>query len=550
MAKYDWYNELSQVFMGRGYFHNNETIQDRVEAIANLVGDTFKDEDIRFKVKDYIERGFYVLPTPVWSNVGTGRGSGISCFNTHVADTVEEIVRGNAEIGMLCKIGGGTSSYWGDVRPAGAPISTGGESHGVTHFLEMFSATKNTISQGSTRRGEHAAYLPIEHKDIEAFLKINGEGANLQRLPIGVTVKDQWLTEMKEGDMEKRRIWAMVLDARGKTGFPYIFFHDNVNKGTADVYKDKNMTIYSSNMCTECLLPSSEEESFVCDIVGMNLVTRDEWKDTDAIRIAVYIADAVLEEFINQYENTKFIERAVRFAKNHRAIGIGTSGYHSYLQSKMIPFESMAAKSLNVQIYKDLQAKCIAASEEMAERYGKPEVLKEDKYKRRHTCLNFIAPNTSSSFIVGQQSQSIEPYVSNYYLKKAAKVLHPVKNPYLEKLLEEKGHNTLEVWEDILKNDGSVQHLTILSDDEKLVFRTFMEISQMEIVIQAATRQKFLDQGQSLNLMIHPATPVKDINTLVLKAHELGIKTLYYKLGKNSAQEFARSILVCEACGG
>jgi ribonucleoside-diphosphate reductase alpha chain len=550
MAKYDWYNELSETFMGRGYFHNGESIQDRVDAIANLVGDTFNDEEIRAKVKEYIELGYYVLPSPVWANTGTGRGSGISCFNTHIADTVEEIIRGNAEIGMLCKIGGGTSSYWGDVRPAGAAISTGGVSHGVTHFLEMFSATKNTISQGSTRRGEHAAYLPIDHGDIEAFLKINGEGAELQRLPFGVTVKDKWLEEMKEGDMEKRRIWALVLDARGKTGFPYIFFHDNVNKHTADVYKDKNMTIYSSNMCTECLLPSNEEESFVCDIIGMNLVKRDEWKDTDAIRIAVYIADAVLTEFINKHRNTKFIERAVRFAENHRAIGVGTSGYHSYLQSKMIPFESIQAKALNNQIYKDLQAKCIAASEEMAIRYGKPEVLKDDKYKRRHTCLNFIAPNTSSSFIVGQQSQSIEPYVSNYYIKKSAKVLHPVKNPYLEQLLQEKGKNTSEIWESILKHAGSVQHLDFLTEDEKLVFRTFIEISQMEIILQAASRQKYIDQGQSLNLMIHPSTPIKDINTLVLKAHDLGIKTLYYQLGQNSAQEFARSILACESCSG
>lgn len=548
--KYDWYTELSEIFMGRGYFHNNATIQDRVKAISDLVGDTFQDEELRKKTQEYIELGYYVLPSPVWSNVGTERGSGISCFNTHISDSVEEIVRGNAEIGILCKIGGGTSSYWGDVRPAGSSISSGGESFGVTHFLEMYNATKSTISQGSTRRGEHAAYLPVEHGDIKKFLNINGEGSSLQRLPFGVTVKDKWIEEMKEGDMEKREIWAMVLDSRNRTGFPYIFFHDNVNNNTSDVYKDKGATIYSSNMCTECLLPSTSEESFVCDIVGMNLVKRDEWVNTDAVRIAVYIADAVLTEFINKNKNTKFIERAVRFAENHRAIGIGTSGYHSYLQSKMIPFESIQAKSLNNQIFKNLQQECYKASEEMATRYGKPSMLYDDKYKRRHTCLNFIAPNTSSSFIVGQQSQSIEPYVSNYYLKKSAKMLIPVKNPYLEKLLIEKDKNTVQIWEGILKKDGSVQHLDFLTDDEKLVFRTFIEISQMEIIIQAAARQKYIDQGQSLNLMIHPSTPTKDVNTLILKAHEMGIKTLYYQLGQNSAQEFARSILACEQCAG
>jgi ribonucleoside-diphosphate reductase alpha chain len=280
----------------------------------------------------------------------------------------------------------------------------------------------------------------------------------------------------------------------------------------------------------------------------MNLVKFDEWKNTDAVRIAVYIADAVLEEFIQAYANKPFIERAIRFAKRHRAIGIGASGYHSYLQSKMIPFESMEAKMTNNLIFKTIQDQAWAASKEMAERFGEPEVLKG--YGRRHTTLTAVAPNTSSSFIMGQQSQSIEPYTSNYYIKKTAKVKHSVKNPYLKKLLEEKGQDTFEVWESILQRAGSVQHLSFLSEEEKLVFRTFMEISQMEIIIQASTRQKYIDQGQSLNLMIHPQTPTRDINTLLLKAHELGIKTLYYQLGQNAAQEFARDILSCESCAG
>lgn len=536
--------------MGRGYFHNNATIQDRVEIISKTVGDRFGREDVRVKVKEYIENGFYVLPSPVWSNVGTGRGSGISCFNTHFSDSIESIIRGNAEVGMLCKIGGGTSGYFGDIRPAGSPISTGGTTFGAVHFMQLPSVTKNVISQNNTRRGEFAGYLDIEHGDIEEFLRINSEGSPLQRFPFGVCVSDKWLSEMKEGDITKREIWAKVLDSRNNTGFPYIFFTDNVNNNTVDVYKDLKMKIKSSNMCTEILLPSSEEESFVCDLVGMNIVKFDEWKDTDAVEMAVYIADAVLEDFIESHRNTRFIERAVAFAEKHRAIAIGASGYHSYLQSKMIPFESMEAKFENVKIFKLIQERAWKASEEMALLYGKPEYLKDDKYKRRHTTLTAVAPNTSSSFIVGQQSQSIEPYVSNYYIKKADKIKHPVKNPYLEKLLEEKGKNTFEVWESILKNSGSVRHLDFLSDHEKAVFRTFMEISQMEIIIQASVRQKYIDQGQSLNLMIHPSTPTKDVNALLLKAHELGIRTLYYQLGQNAAQEFARDILSCDFCAG
>ena len=544
----DWYTPLSQEFMGRGYFHNNDTIDDRIESIGNMVGETFNDETLKGKVKDYIRRGYYVLPSPVWSNAGTNRGSGISCFNTHISDSIESIIKANAEVGMLCKIGGGTSGYFGELRPAGSTISTGGETHGAVHFMQMFDVTKNVISQGNVRRGEFAAYLDITHGDVKDFLRINGEGHKLQRFPFGVCVSDKWLEDMKAGDMDKRDLWAMVLDSRNRTGFPYIFFTDNVNNNTVDVYKDKKAKINSSNMCTEILLPSTEQETFVCDLVGMNLVKYDEWKDTDAVGVAVYIADAVLQEFIDKYKNTPFIERAIKFAYNHRAIGIGASGYHSYLQSKMIPFESMEAKMINVQIFKTIQTQAWSASKEMAERFGEPQVLAG--YGRRHTTLTAVAPNTSSSFIMGQQSQSIEPYTSNYYIKKTAKVKHAVKNPYLKQLLEQKGKDTFEVWESILQRAGSVQHLDFLSSHEKLVFRTFVEISQMEIIIQAAARQKYIDQGQSLNLMIHPQTATRDVNTLLLKAHELGVKTLYYQLGQNAAQEFARDILSCESCAG
>ena len=544
----DWYTPLSQEFMGRGYFHDDCTIEDRIESIGNTVGNMFSDNALGAKVKEYIRKGYYVLPSPVWSNTGTGRGSGISCFNTHVSDSIESIVRANAEVAMLCKIGGGTSGYFGDLRPAGSAISTGGSTFGAVHFMQMFDTTKNVVSQGNVRRGEFAAYLDITHGDIKDFLRINGEGHKLQRFPFGVCVPDKWIEEMKEGDMSKRELWAMVLDSRNRTGFPYIFFTDNVNNNTVDVYKDKKSRINSSNMCTEILLPSTEEETFVCDLVGMNLVKFDEWKDTDAVRIAVYIADAVLQEFIDKYENTPFVSRAVTFAKRHRAIGIGASGYHSYLQSKMISFESMEAKMVNTTIFKTIQTQAWEASKEMASLYGEPEMLKG--YGRRHTTLTAVAPNTSSSFIMGQQSQSVEPYTSNYYIKKTAKVKHAVKNPYLKTLLEEKKQDTFEVWESILQNAGSVAHLGFLTSQEKMVFRTFMEISQMEIIIQASARQRYIDQGQSLNLMIHPKTSTKDVNTLLLKAHELGVKTLYYQLGQNAAQEFARDILSCESCAG
>ena len=553
--KYDWYNELSEVFMGRGYFHDGASIQDRVQSISDVVRQQFGNE-IGDKAKEYIELGYYVLPSPVWSNVGTGRGSGVSCFNTYIDDNIPSIIRGIAEVAMMCKIGGGTSGYMGNIRAAGSPISTGGESMGSVHFASWYAKTKETISQGATRRGEFAGYWPLTHADIESVLEFNIENSSLQRFPYGVTIPRGWLQSMKEDDMGKRNIWARVINARNNTGFPYLFFEDNVNDNTVDVFKDLGLEIKSSNMCTEILLPSSTEESFVCNLIGMNLVKYDEWKRTDAVRIAVYIADAVLTEFIRMYTGVSYLERAVNFASKYRAIAIGASGYHSYLQSRMIPFESIVAKGLNIEIFKTIQLQSYAASREMYEKYGASDTMMP--YKRRHATLNGVAPNTSSSFIVGIklediigiQSQSIEPYVSNYYIKKAAKMKLSIKNPYLMQLLRSKDQDKLEVWESILKNSGSVQHLEFLTDDEKLVFRTFAEISQMEIIIQASHRQKYIDPGQSLNLMIHPATPNRDINQLILKAHELGIKTLYYQLGQNAAQEFGKNLLQCESCSG
>jgi ribonucleoside-diphosphate reductase alpha chain len=418
---------------------------------------------------------------------------------------------------------------------------------GPLHFMEWTSKTKETISQGSTRRGEHAVFLDVYHPDIMEFLNINGEGSKLQRLPFGVCIPDSFVENLKNYGQKEMEIQAAILDSRNRTGFPYIFFTDTVNNNTVDVYKDLGKKIKSTNMCTECLLPSDEEESFVCDIMSMRFTKYDEWKNTDAVRIGVYIADAVLLEFIDMYEGTWGLERAVKFAKNHMAIGFGASGYHSYLQSKSIPFESWEAKSINIEVFKRIKEDCYATSKEMFEKYGASEMM--TPYGRRHSCLNFCAPNTSSSFIFLQESQSFEPYVSNYYIKKTAKVKMAVKNPYLMKVLEEKDKNTTEVWESILKNEGSVAHLDFLSEHEKLVFRTFIEISQMEIIIQASSRQKYIDQGQSLNLMIHPMVPTKEVNALILKAHELGIKTLYYQLGQNASQQFVRS-LNCEACAG
>ena len=359
---------------------------------------------------------------------------------------------------------------------------------------------------------------------------------------------------MIDGDTEKRKVWAKLLECRSRTGYPYIFFTDNVNNNTPEIYKQSNIKVNHSNLCSETAISDNENESFVCCLSSMNVLYFDEWKNTDAVELLVYFLDAVMSEYIAKATKIPFLERAVNFAVRQRAIGIGWLGYHSYLQSKMIPWESMEAKFKNIEIAQTISRQASDATRKLAKEFGpapiylEPGVTIPPEQWQRNTTTQAIAPTKSSAFILGQVSEGIEPYRTNYYIKSLAKGKFTIKNPYLEKLLAEKGYNSDETWSDILKHNGSVQHLSILSDHEKAVFKTFAEISPKEIIIQAAQRQKYIDQSQSLNLMIHPSIPVKDVNALIIEAWRLGIKTLYYQYSVNAAQEFSRDILSCKSC--
>ena len=614
-----------------------------------------------------------------------------NCFGSYIGDSIYDIMNTTAEVGMMSKTGGGTSGYFGAIRPRGAPIKDNGHSDGSFNFAKLFDTVIDVISQGTSRKGQFAGYIDIEHPDIEEWLDIHKEGNPIQLMYYGVCIGDQWLKEMKEGDAEKRRIWAKVLQRKAESGIPYLFFKDNVNNQKPDVYKDKDMTIYASNLCvsgdttiltkeyghtpiaehvgelvtvwngqewspnvqlvktgedqelylvklsngksirctgyhkwfiqndinvastitetkdlepgdalehwllptdddgvteaehvsiasvtkleeredtyccneplrhavifngvmtsqcSEIALPSSLEESFVCCLSSMNALYFDEWKDTDAVETMTYFLDAVMEEFIQKSKSIPMMEKAHRFASRHRAIGIGVLGWHSYLQYKHTPFESFQAMQLNNELFKTIHDRSYAASREMAVRYGEPEVLKE--YGRRHTCLQSVAPTKSSSFILGGVSPSVEPIRSNYYIKDLAKIKTTYRNPLLTKVLQEKGLDNEATWQSILVNDGSVQHLEGLSDEDKEVFKTWQEISQLTIIQQAAQRQKYIDQGQSINILVHPDTPTKDINQLYLTAHELGMKSIYYQFSMSAAQKFNRALLnTCTTC--
>jgi len=552
-----WLTENSRKFLESGYLTGETTPEERIREIAENAESILKIKGFANKFYKYMAAGYFSLASPVWSNFGKKRGLPISCFGSHVADDMGDILYSQSEVGMMSKLGGGTSGYFGKLRPRGAEVKNNGSSSGSVHIMQLFEKMVDVVSQGSVRRGRFSPYLPIDHKDIKEFLEIGTEGNPIQELTHGVTVSNQWMEEMIAGDVEKRTIWAKVLQSRGEIGYPYILFNDNANNGTVDVYKDKKLPIYASNLCTEIMLPSNDEWSFVCCLSSINLLHYDKWKDTDAVETLTYFLDAVMEEFITKLEVYRdsphkddqltftFMEKAYNFARHNRALGLGALGWHSLLQSKMLPFDSQEAYNLNNEIFKLIKEKSYKASEEMAEKYGEPEVLKG--YGRRNTTLNAIAPTTSSAFILGQVSQGIEPIWSNIYVKDIAKIKTTIKNPILEQLLEEKGKNTTEVWRSIRDNDGSVQHLEFLTEHEKDVFKTYSEIDQNVIVFQAANRQNHIDQGQSINVMVHPDMPIKDINKIYINAWKLGVKSMYYQHSMNAAQKFKQK-KECATC--
>ncbi len=554
MEPWYWLNDNSRAFLARGYLNEGQTAEDRITVIAKAAETFLNRPGFADKFVDYMSKGWISLASPVWSNFGINKGLPISCFGSYVDDNMGSILFTNAEVGMMSKYGGGCSGYFGAVRERGAGISDGnGHSSGSVHFMQLFETLINVVSQGSVRRGHFSPYLPAEHPDVMEFLDIGTEGNPIQKLTHGVTVGDEWMESMIAGDEAKRKIWARIIQRRGEMGYPYIMFNDTANKNTVDAYKDQNLTIYASNMCSEIMLPSKADWSFVCCLSSINLLHYDAWKDTDLVETMTAFLDAVMEDFIvkleamRDHENEEkrrafdFMSRAYNFAKANRALGLGVLGYHSLLQAKELAFESDEGATLNSEVFSTIHTKALEESKRLATELGEPEVLKG--YGRRNSTLMAIAPTTSSAFILGQVSQGIEPIWSNCYVKDVAKMKVTIKNPTLQALLASKGKDDKVTWDSIRDNDGSVQHLDFLSDNERAVFRTFSEIDQSKIIEQAADRQQYIDQGQSLNIMVAPDTPVKDINQLYIQAWKQGIKSLYYQHSMNAAQQMVRKKL-------
>jgi len=537
------------------------TVEERVREIAKRAEEILDMPGFADKFYDYMSRGFYSLSSPVWSNFGTKKGLPISCNGVYIDDSVESILDKTSEIGMQTKLGAGTSAYLGALRSRGSIINSGGTADGPVHYANMLETTVDIISQGNVRRGSCGVYLDIDSEDIMEFLECREEGSTIQQLSLGVCVSNDFMKRMIEGDYNARTVWARVLRKRRESGYPYIFFSDNVNDNKPQILKDLDIPIYASNLCSEICLPSAPFWSFVCNLSSMNILTWDDWKNTDAVQIMTYFLDAVMEEYVYKIKDIRHMKPAYDFAVHWRALGIGQLGWHTYLQSKMIPFESFDAHMEAIKISKFIDEKSLEATQFLAEEYGEPEGMLGTG--QRNLTRTAIAPTTSSSFILGQVSPSTEPLASNYFTKDLAKGKFTYKNPHLDELIkqyclesryvgegntEEFGIDYEDTWKSILMKGGSVQHLDFLSEVEKDVFKTFSEISPLAVVQQAAARQKYIDQSQSLNLMIHPDVSTKDVNALIIEGWKLGIKTFYYQRSANPAQELVRDIMSCVSC--
>lgn len=551
----EWMNEEALLTLADGYLCPGETPKDAIARVSRAASTYLGRVDLETEFFTIIWNGWLTLASPVWSNFGTSRGLPISCFNSHVPDSIEGIGETLFETTMMTKHGGGTSAYFGELRARGDKIGKGqGTSNGSKSFMQQFDTMIRVVSQGGIRRGRLAAYLDIDHGDIDEFLNIREVGDDIQELNTGLCISDEFVDRLYAEDKEALRIWAKVLETKNNTGMPYLVFTGNANKGksTPEWYGEgTKYPINASNLCSEIMLPSSDDESFVCCLSSVNLARYDEWKNSNLVELAIYFLDAVMSEFIEKTEGMRGLERARKFAVNHRALGLGTLGWHSFLQSKNQPFIGFMADNYAKDIFSSIKTQSEAASEKLANTYGACNVCKEVGVNRRNTALRADAPTTTNASIVGA-SPGIGPWAANYFMKEGAKGTFVYKNVELKKILVEMGRDTKDVWDSIGAKGGSVQDLDFLSDDDKEVFLTFEEINQFDLIEQAAIRQDHIDQGASLNLNIPPETPANVRSKLYLTAHKFGVKAIYYQRSKSISKQGLDTMdpEACASCSG
>jgi len=522
-----------------GYLYNGETPKEAYERVAKTVAKRIKRPEMAETFFEYIWKGWLCLASPVLSNTGTDRGLPISCFGIDVADSIYDIGTKNLEMMLLAKHGGGVGIGINQIRPAGSEITMNGTSDGTVPFCKVYDSSILATNQGAVRRGAASVNLNIEHADWEDWLEIrepkgdvNRQSLNLHQCTI---IGDKFMRKLRDGDKVARRKWSKLLQKRKATGEPYIMFKGNVNKQNPSMYKDNALKVFMTNICSEIVLHTDENHSFVCCLSSLNLAKYHEWKDSNLIYDSVWFLDGVLEEFIQNAKNRRGFENAVRSAEKGRALGLGVLGWHTYLQQKGLPFEGLLSQYETRRIFSQIKIESERASMALAETFGEP--LWCVGTGMRNTHLRAIAPTVSNSKLAGNISPGIEPWAANVFTDQSAKGTFIRKNPTLVKVLEDHKLNTQKVWDQILRDGGSVQGVKKLdkimvgpSNDIpiKEVYKTFKEINQLELVNQAGIRQQYIDQAVSLNLAFPSQVDPKFINKVHLDAHKKGIKTLYY----------------------
>lgn len=525
----EWMDEVGVATISKGYLLPDETPRKAYRRVAKAIAERIRKPELENKFFKYIWNGWIGLASPVLSNTGTDRGLPISCFGIDTPDSIRGIGLTNAELMKLTALGGGVGISTSRIRPRGTEITGNGKSEGVVPWCKIYDSAIIATNQGSVRRGAASVNLDINHPDIKEFMQIrrpkgdpNRQCLNLHQC---VVVDDAFMRRLQDRDSEAMSLWLDILKTRVETGEPYIMFKDNVNKNNPLAYAMNNLDVTMTNICTEITLHTDEEHSFICCLSSLNLAKYDEWKDTDVVETSIRFLDGVMQEFIDKSNGKDSMIRTHRHAQKGRALGLGVMGWHSFLQKKGLPFNSIASTAWTHTLFSDIRQKAEATSRELAQEYGEPVWCKGTGMRNTH--LLAIAPTVSNSRL-NSCSAGIEPIPANIYTFNGAKGTFIVKNKELEELLESKDKNTEAVWDQILADNGSVQNLSALTEEEKEVYLTFSEVNQLELVRQAAIRQKYIDQTQSLNLCFDPTDSPKWLNQCHLEAWKLGVKTLYY----------------------
>lgn len=528
----EYFDEISLATISKGYLLPGETPKKAYRRVSIAAATRLNRPDLENKFFKILWNGWLGLASPVLSNMGTDRGLPISCFGVDTPDSIRGIGLTNAELMKLTSVGGGVGISLSRIRPRGREIKGNGKSEGVVPWAKIYDSTIIATNQGNVRRGAASVNLDINHADIDEFLEIrrpkgdpNRQCLNLHQC---VVVDDMFMRKLESRDQPSMERWAKVLKARMETGEPYIMFKDNVNKANPIAYMMNNLDVSMTNICTEITLHTDEEHSFICCLSSLNLAKYDEWKDTDTVQLSVYFLDGVMQEFIEKTSGKESMVRTNNHAKKGRALGLGVMGWHTFLQQKELPFNSIASTAHTHNIFSKIKNDAETASRQLAVEYGEPLWCRGTGMRNTH--LLAIAPTVSNSVITGGISAGIEPLPANIYTFNGAKGTFIRKNKVLENMLEKKGKNEDKYWDQMLADNGSVLGLpdNVLSPDEKELFLTFPEINQLELVRQAAIRQRYIDQTQSLNLSFDPQDSPKWINQVHMEAHKLGIKTLYY----------------------